>query len=56
MIGTLHDVEMVFDDHHGMPFSAEFKQHVNKLLHVAEGEACRRFIENVDGVSVGRTA
>ena len=45
---------MVFNDHDRVPLGAQFEQHVDQFLHVAEGKARGRLVEDVDGVLVRR--
>src|ERR1039457_3989315 len=48
VVGRLHDVEVVLDDHHRVAAVDEGVQHLQELLHVVEVEARRGLVEDVD--------
>jgi len=47
MIRPAHRVFIMFDDHDGIPASAQFLEHVEQLLIVTRVQADRRFIQHI---------
>jgi len=47
VVGTLYNVEVVFDDQHGVAGVAEFEQHFQQLCHVGEMQAAGGLVEYV---------
>ena len=48
-VGSLHDVEIVFDHDNRVALIDESREHVEQSANVFEVETCRWFVEDIDG-------
>ena len=55
-VGALDDVKVVFDHDDGIPGIGKPLQDIKQLLHVGKMQACRRFVQDVEGASGRRPA
>ena len=53
MVGALDDVEVMFDDQHGVAGVAEFEQHFQQLRHVGKMQSAGRLVEYVKCAASG---
>ena len=56
MVGALDDVQVVFDDHHGVAAVHQPLEHLQQLAHVVSVEAGGGLVQDIDGLAGGELA